>query len=127
MADPIADMLIRIKNAQAVNKETVSFAFSKMKQEIARVLKNHGFILDYEKKGRSAIKKLEIKLKYIDSLPAIEKARKISKSGQRVYLSYKDMFPKQRVLTIISTSRGIMSSKEARKAKLGGEVLCEIS
>jgi small subunit ribosomal protein S8 len=127
MTDPIADMLIRIKNAQAVNKETVSLAFSKMKQEIACVLKNHGFILDYEKKGRSVVKKVEIKLKYFDALPAIENVKKISKSSARVYCSYKEIFPKKRILTIISTSKGIMSDKEARKAKLGGEVLCEIS
>jgi small subunit ribosomal protein S8 len=128
MTDPISDMLIRIKNAQAVNKETVVIPFSKMKQEIAGVLKQSHMILDYEKKGRSVVKKLEIKLKYTNSFPAITNTKRISKPGQRIYMGKKEIFSKGRgIVTIISTSRGIMTSGEARKAGLGGEVLCEIS
>jgi small subunit ribosomal protein S8 len=128
MTDPISDMLIRIKNAQAVKKETVVIPFSKMKQEIARVLKQSQMILDYEKKGRSVIKKLEIKLKYANSFPAISNIKRISKQGQRIYLGKKEIFPKGKgVVTIISTSKGVMSASDAKKAGMGGEVLCEIS
>ncbi|MEK7500965.1 MAG: 30S ribosomal protein S8 [Patescibacteria group bacterium] len=126
--DPIADMLVRIKNAQAVHKETVVVPFSKMKQEIARILKQARLILDYEKKGRLASgRKLELQLKYNNSQPAISQVKRISKPGRRVYLSYKEIFPKSSALMIVSTSGGVMSAAEARKAKLGGEVLCEIS
>lgn len=127
MTDPIADMLIRIKNAQAVNKETVSTPFSKLKQEIARVLKQNGLILDYEKKGRAIVKKLELKLKYENSFPAVAAVKRISKPGQRIYLKSQDIFSKKGKTIIISTSKGIMTGNEARKAKLGGEILCEIS
>ena len=78
MTDPISDMLIRIKNAQAVKKETVSVSFSRMKQDIVNVLKQSNLILDYEKKGRGVIKKLELKLKYVDSFPAIADVKRIS-------------------------------------------------
>lgn len=129
MTDPIADMLIRIKNAQAAGKETVAVPFSKVKQEIARVLKGAGFVADFEKKGRSAAaRKLEVRLKYTNSFPAVSLARRISRPGRRIYLKHAQIFPKGRgVLRIISTSRRIMSDVEARKAGLGGEVLCEVS
>lgn len=122
-------MLTRIRNASAVNKETVGVPFSKMKQEIAQVLKQTGFILDYEKKGRTITsRKLELKLKYSDSFPAITKAKRISKPGQRIYVKHSDIFPQGRsFIKIISTSKGVMSDFEAKKNKLGGEVLCEIS
>lgn len=129
MTDPIADMLTRIRNAVAVKKETVAIPFSKIKQEVAQILKQTGFILDYEKKGRTVTsRKLELRLKYSDLLPAITNVRRVSKSGQRIYIKYNDIFPKGRgVLRIISTSQGLMSDAEAKKSKLGGEVLCEIS
>ncbi|MBI2465663.1 MAG: 30S ribosomal protein S8 [Candidatus Sungbacteria bacterium] len=128
MTDPISDMLIRIKNAQAVKKETVTVPYSKVKQELARVLKESGFIFDFEKKGRSiANKKLELKLKYRDSFPAIANTKRISKPGQRIYLKYSEIFPKESgFLRIISTSKGLMSDGQARRQKLGGEILCEI-
>ena len=127
MTDPIADMLIRIKNAQAVNKETVGVPFSKLKQEIARVLKQNGLILDYEKKGRATVKKLELKLKYENSFPAIAVVKRISKPGQRIYLKSHEIFSKKGSMIIVSTSHGLMAGSEARKAKLGGEILCEIA
>ncbi len=127
MTDPISDMLIRIKNAQAVNKETVSIPFSKLKQELARVLKQSGLILDYEKKGRAIVKKLELKLKYDQSFPAIAAVKRISKPGQRIYLKNREIFSKKGSTIIVSTSRGLMTGDEARKAKLGGEILCQIS
>ena len=128
MTDPIADMLVRIKNAQAVKQETVVMPFSKIKQEIARVLKNSQLILDFEKKGRTVAKKLEIKLKYTNGHPAVSNIKRISKSGQRIYASSKAIFSRgPGSLVVVSTSKGIMSGKEARQAKLGGEILCEIS
>lgn len=129
MTDPIADVLVRIKNAGAVKKETVAVSFSKVKNEIARVLKQSGFILDFEKRGRLvSSRKLELKLKYLpSSFPAISNIVRISKPGRRIYLKHHEIFPKKGGLKIISTSRGIMSDEEARKSKLGGEILCEIS
>lgn len=128
MTDPIADMLIRIKNAQAVSKDTVVMPFSKIKQEIARVLKQKQLILDFEKKGRTVAKKLEIKLKYVNSFPAISDVQRLSKPGQRQYAKSKEIHsPGRGAIVIVSTSKGIMSDDEARKAKLGGEVLCKIS
>ncbi|MBI2454215.1 MAG: 30S ribosomal protein S8 [Parcubacteria group bacterium] len=129
MTDPIADMLIRIKNAGAVKKETVAVPFSKVKNEIAKVLKQSGFILDFEKRGRLvSSRKLELKLKYLpSSFAAISDVVRISKPGRRIYLKHHEIFTKNGRLKIISTSRGIMSDVEARKLKLGGEVLCEIS
>lgn len=126
--DPIADMLIRIKNAQAVGQETVVIPFSKMKQEIARILKQRQFILDFEKKGRTVAKKLEIKLKYAGDLPMISQIKRVSRPGQRIYIKSRDIYPKgKNTITIISTSRGVMLAEEARRDKLGGEVLCDIS
>ena len=126
--DPIADMLIRIKNAQAVGRETVVIPFSKMKQEIARVLKQRQFILDFEKKGRTVAKKLEIKLKYVGARPMISQVKRVSRPGQRIYARSRDIYPKGKdTITIISTSRGVMPAEEARRDKLGGEVLCHIS
>ncbi len=128
MTDPIADMLIRIKNAQAVSKDTVVMPFSKIKQEIARVLKQKQLILDFEKKGRTVAKKLEIKLKYVNAFPAISNVQRLSKPGQRQYAKSKEIHsPGRGSIVIVSTSKGIMSDDEARQAKLGGEVLCKIS
>ncbi|MDP3800345.1 MAG: 30S ribosomal protein S8 [bacterium] len=127
--DPISDMLTRIRNAGAVNKETVSMPFSKMKQEIANVLKKANLILDFEKKGRNVSgKKLELKLKYVESYPAISGAKRISKPGQRIYIKHNEIFSKKDgTIKIISTSKGIMVDIEARRSKLGGEVVCEIN
>ncbi|MEK7565382.1 MAG: 30S ribosomal protein S8 [Patescibacteria group bacterium] len=127
--DPISDMLTRIRNASAVNKETVVMPFSKMKQEIASVLKRANLILDFEKKGRNiAGKKLELKLKYTESFPAISSAKRISKPGQRAYIKHSEIFSKKGgSIRIISTSKGIMIDAEARRNKLGGEIVCEIN
>ncbi|MFY9493142.1 MAG: 30S ribosomal protein S8 [Minisyncoccia bacterium] len=129
MTDPISDMLTRIRNAQTVKKETVVIPFSKTKQELARVLKEVGFILDFEKKGRAVSgRKLELKLKYINSFPAITTIKRISKPGQRIYIKHNKIFPRgSGFLRVISTSRGLVSDSQAYKQKLGGEVLCEIS
>lgn len=128
MTDPIADMLNRIRNAQAVSHQTVNIPFSNLKYEIAKVLKKHGFIEKVEKKGKKVNKTIEITLKYDGKTPVISSLKRISKPGQRIYKGSKEL---RRVrggygIAIISTPKGLMTNKEARKQKIGGEVLCEI-
>ena len=128
MTDPISDMLNRIKNAQGAGKPTLEIPFSNVKYEIAKILDREGFIEKAETKGRKINKVIEIELKYQDKVPAISGTKKISKPGQRIYLGYHGI---KRVkggygTAIISTPKGLMTDKEARKNKLGGEVICEI-
>ena len=125
MVDSIADMLNRIRNSQAVSHPTVSFPFSKLKYEIAMILKKEGFVREVEKKGKKQKKTLEISLKYP---PVISNLKRISKPGRRIYVPAKQIKRVQAGygIAIISTSKGLMTNKEARKRKLGGEILCEI-
>lgn len=136
MVDVISDMLVQIKNAQMVKKPEVFVPFSKLKFEIAKVLKKEGFVEEVEKvkrkveKGKKKPKPfIKIKLKYDeDGIGAITGIKKISKPGQRIYMGYKDLRPKVvgKGVLILSTSKGILSHKEAKKLKVGGEVLCEV-
>jgi small subunit ribosomal protein S8 len=130
MTDPIADMLVRIKNAAAVRKPTVKMPSSKTKVAIAAVLKDEGYILDSRVTeigpGKS---ELEISLKYYEGKPVIERLQRFSRSGLRQYRG-KDELPK--VLgglgvSIISTSKGIMTDAQARQQGVGGEVLCFVA
>lgn len=126
--DPIADMLTSIKNAQAVGYGTVSIPFSNIKYEIAKILEREGFIEKVEKKGRGIKRVIEISFKHKDGKPIILGLKRISKPGQRIYLPYKKI---KRVkggygIVIVSTSKGLMTDKEARKQKLGGEIICEV-
>ncbi|MBL7142134.1 MAG: 30S ribosomal protein S8 [Candidatus Pacebacteria bacterium] len=128
MTDPVADMLNTIKNAQAVNHPTVEVVFSNFKYEIAKLLERQGFISGIDKKGRKNRKTMEITLKYEDKIPAISGLKKVSKPGQRIYVNSTRI---KRVkdghgMAVISTSKGLMTDKEARKQKRGGEILCEI-
>lgn len=136
MTDPIADMLNQIRNAQAVSHPAVDMPWSNLKYEIAKILEKEGFIDGIEKKGRQPKKKMSIMLKYstegeaglLHSVPAIEGLKRISKPGQRIYLSANKI---KRIrggygIAIISTSKGLMADREARKQRLGGEVLCEV-
>ena len=123
--DPISDMLTSIRNALAVGKETVDIPFSNLKYEIAKIFEKEGFIEKVEKKGRKNKKILEIKLKYENKIPLISSLKIISKPGQRIYLPAKKIRLSNKTL-VISTSKGLMTNKEARRQKLGGEVLCEI-
>ena len=125
MTDPIADMLTRIRNANQMRYEDVEIPASKIKNEIAKILKEEGFINDYKIEGRT----LTVNLKYADKKErVITGLKRISKPGLRVYAKSEEL---PRVLNglgiaIISTSKGIMTDKEARKQKLGGEVLAYI-
>jgi len=128
MTDPITDMLNRIRNAQAVLKLTVDVPISKIKLEICQVLAREGLIKGFEKKGRKNKKIIQIALQYDGKIPAISGMKRISKPGQKIYLPYKKI---RKVkggygLSIISTSKGLMTNKEARKKRLGGEVICEV-
>lgn len=128
MTDPITDMLNRIRNAQAVRHPTVNIPFSKLKYEIAKVLAKHGFIEKVEQKGRKTKKIFEITLKYQNDTPFISGLKRISKPGQRIYLPSKKIKKVREGygIAIISTSKGLMTNKESRRQKIGGEVICEV-
>lgn len=128
MTDPIADMLTRIRNAYAVKKETVVVPYSKFKYNLAQVLAKEGFIGEVDKKGRGVNRTLSFTLNYIDGEPTFNNFLRISKPGQRVYAGYRDITHNRRGfgLAILSTPKGLLTDKEARKSKLGGEMLCEI-
>jgi len=126
--DPISDILTAIRNAQAAKKVEVEIPLSNLKYEIAKILERKGFVAKVEKKGKKMKKMVEITLKYSNKSPAISGLKKISKPGQRIYKKAKELRPVKGGygIAIISTSKGLMTDKEARKQKLGGEVLCEI-
>ncbi len=129
MTDPIADMLVRIKNALAVGKQQVSMPASKMKLSIATVLKSEGYIGDFRVAGEGAKAKLEISLKYYEGKPVIERLERVSRSGLRQYKG-KDDLPKVLAglgVAIISTSQGLMTDRQARAAGVGGEVICLVA
>ena len=129
MMDPVADMLTRIRNAQQAEKQLVTMPASKLKSAIAQVLKDEGYIDGFavrEADGRAA---LEISLKYYAGRPVIEKIARSSRPGLRLYKGKDDLPRVQNGLgvAIISTSRGVMSDRQARAAGEGGEVLCIVS
>ncbi len=129
MTDPIADMLVRIKNAAAVGKPAVKMPSSKTKVAIAGVLKEEGYIADARVTQNGAKAELEIALKYFEGKPVIETLKRVSRSGLRQYRGKADL-PK--VLNglgvaIISTSKGIMTDSQARQQGVGGEVLCIVA
>lgn len=129
MTDPIADMFTRIRNGQLVGRTDVSMPASNIKCEIARVLKDEGYIEEFERREQDGKSELVVTLKYHQGRPVIDHIRRISKPGLRVY-KRKDELP--RVLgglgvAIVSTPRGVMSDRAARAAGQGGEVLCFVS
>ncbi|MDZ7586674.1 MAG: 30S ribosomal protein S8 [Patescibacteria group bacterium] len=130
MTDPIADLLIRLKNAQAAKHKTTLVPFSKLKENIVKILIKNGYLIDYKVEGKTpASKNLNITLKYVKKQPAIIKIKRISKPGVRHYANQSNIH-KLTIglgLVIISTSKGVMTAKSARKAKLGGEIICKIN
>ena len=129
MTDPIADMLTRIRNSKAVGKPTVYIPYSKMKMSIANVLKKEGFIDSCDKKGKKIRKSIEIKLKYnTEGESYISNIKRVSRPSQRIYKGYSELFDIRQGfgISILSTPMGVISNKEARKNKVGGEVLCEV-
>jgi small subunit ribosomal protein S8 len=128
VTDPIADFLTRIRNAARAKKVRVQIPSSKLKVSLAEILKTHGYIIDYEVLDDNKQKKINMVLKYKNGVPAISGLKRISKPGLRVYKSA-DQLP--RVLNglgtaVISTPKGLLSEKEARKQLIGGEVVCYI-
>ena len=129
MTDPIADMLVRIRNAAAVGKPTVKMPSSKIKVAIAKVLQDEGYIGGSRVTQNGAKAELEIVLKYYEGKPVIEKMQRFSRSGLRQYRG-KDEIPKVLGglgIAIISTSKGIMTDTQARHQGVGGEVLCFVA
>jgi small subunit ribosomal protein S8 len=129
MTDPIADMLTRIRNGQKARKVTVSMPASKVKEAIAKVLQDEGYISGFSTESEGAKKSLTIELKYFEGVPVIETIQRASRPGLRIYRGKEDL-PK--VLgglgvTIVSTSAGVMSDRQAREKGIGGEVLCVVS
>ena len=126
--DPIADMFIRIKNAQAVHHPTVVIPASKVKENIAGVLKENGYIASVTRKSAKPTDMLEIELNYSDKTPAISHIKRISKPGTRRYSSLTHL-PRPlsgHGLVILSTPKGIMSGRQAEKAGLGGEIIATV-
>jgi len=129
MSDPIADMLTRIRNAQSVNKLTVSMPASKLKGAIANVLKDEGYIEDYAVQENDGKPVLNISLKYYAGRPVIEKIERVSKPGLRIYKGSQNIPKVMNGLgvTIVSTSKGVMTDRKAQAAGIGGEVLCVVA
>lgn len=128
MSDPIADLLTRIRNGLQAEKANVSMPHSKVKAAIAAALKEEGYIAGFAVDGEGAAKTLTIDLKYYQGRPAIEELQRVSKPGCRVYAGSDDL-PAVRGglgVALISTSKGIMTEKAARKAGVGGEVICSV-
>ncbi len=128
MTDPIADMLTRIRNALSAGKLNVNMPDSKQKRAIAQVLKDEGFITDFAQAQADAKPVLNIDLKYYEGKPVIEKIKRISRPGLRIYKG-KSELPKVMGglgVAIISTSKGLMSDRTARKSGFGGEILCTV-
>lgn len=126
--DPIADIIIRIKNAHMARHTSVELPFSKIKKSIADILVEEGYISDVTVKEGTPFKSLVLTLKYIGRLPVINDVKRLSKPGRRLYAPAKQI-PKALGgygITIISTSKGVMTDKKARKQNIGGELLCQV-
>ena len=127
MTDPIADLLTRIRNAQLAKHATVTVRISRFRSEILRILKEEGYIADY-KVANDPIAVAEISLKYFENAPVIRNISRESKPGRRVYVKHQAI-PEVLGglgLCIVSTSHGVMSGKEAREKRLGGELICTV-
>ena len=129
LTDTIADMLTTIRNGLLVQKEKVQTPFSKVKSNVLKVLTEEGYIKDYKIINETkAIKKIEIVLSYVNGHPSIKKISKVSKPGRKVYTKIKKLpsYYNGYGVTIVSTSKGIMTDKKARSSNLGGEILCQV-
>ncbi len=130
MSDPIADMLTRIRNAHHAEMKTVSMPASGTKKAIAEVLKSEGYIKSIdEAKDENGFMSLKLTLKYYQGSPVIEMIKRVSKPGCRIYTGKADIptVKKGLGITIVSTSKGIMTDRSARKAGVGGEVICYVA
>ncbi|MGH8557941.1 MAG: 30S ribosomal protein S8 [Methylococcales bacterium] len=129
MTDPVADMLTRIRNGQSAGKIEVSMSSSTLKKAIARVLQDEGYIQEFSVQSENRKERLAIALKYYHGKPVIDEIKRISRPGLRIYR------PKEKLpsvlgglgISIVSTSKGVMSGKAAKALGIGGEVLCTVS
>lgn len=129
MTDPVSDMLIRIKNASAVKKDTVIVPYSKIKMAIAKTLEKEGYIKKAEHKGKKTKKFIEIILDYDENKnPKVFGMRRISKPSVRIYSEWKRLAPytRKKGIVILTTSKGLLTAFEAKNQKIGGEILCHI-
>ena len=127
MQDPLADMLTRIRNAQMAEKTVVNMPSSKLKAAVAQVLKDEGYIADFQISGEVK-KELSIELKYFEGKPVIEEIKRVSRPSLRQYRGAGEL-PKVRGglgVSIVSTNKGVMTDRAARAAGIGGEVLCTV-
>lgn len=129
MHDPVADMLTIIRNGQAAKHQKVKLTSSKLKEQIARVLKEEGYISDYQVESlENNSKIMTVFLKYYQGSPVIDKIRRISRPGLRVYRSSKDLKTVPGFgIAILSTSKGVMTQSAAKLQGVGGEVICEVA
>ncbi len=128
MQDPISDMLTRLRNGQAAQKVAVKMPSSKQKVAIAALLKEEGFVADYTVTGEVK-PELEVTLKYFEANPVIEQIQRVSRPGLRIYKK-KDALPSVMGglgIAVVSTSKGLMTDRAARKAGLGGEIICYVA
>lgn len=128
MSDPIADMLTRIRNGQSAGKKSIKLPSSKLKVSIVKVLKDEGYITDFITDTNGSHTEMTIELKYYQGVPVIEKVKRISRPGLRIYKS-KDELPKVLAglgIAIVSTSNGVMTDRAARAIGHGGEVICTV-
>jgi small subunit ribosomal protein S8 len=129
MSDPIADMLTRIRNAQAVDKSVVKMPSSKLKAAIAQVLKDEGYIDGFAVHNEGGKAELEIALKYYAGRPVIERIERVSRPGLRIYKG-RDAIPQVMNglgVAIVTTPKGVMTDRKARQTGVGGEVLCYVA
>ncbi|CAM3143079.1 30S ribosomal protein S8 [Streptobacillus felis] len=128
LTDPIADMLTRIRNANIAKHDKVAIPFSKIKESIANILRNEGYISEYEIREEGSIKDIVVTLKTVDGEQVIKGLKRISKPGRRVYSSVESL-PKVLGglgIAIVTTPKGVLTDKECRKQSVGGEVLCYV-
>ena len=128
LSDPIADFLARLRNAARANRGDVSVPYSRMKEEIARILKQEGYISEFEVDTQSKPSQIKVTMKFVNRIPALTGLKRMSKPGLRKYVGSNDI---PRVLggmgvAILSTSRGIITGREGRKERVGGELLAVI-
>jgi len=128
MTDSIADMFTRIRNGYKAGHESVSIPYSKIKMELAKLLEKRGYIKEVARLGKKNRKIIDIVLVYKNDKPPFEKIRRISKPSRRVYVSYSEIYPvrRGRGINILSTPKGVLTGEEARKQKVGGELIGEV-
>jgi len=129
LSDPIADLLTRIRNAFAARHKTIEAPHSKLKESLLKILKDNQYIKEVKVIGKKPKAKLSITLRYPQQQAAVSNLTRISKPGRRVYVSVSDLskVTKGRGILILSTPKGLMTAKNAKKKNLGGEILCKVS